>query len=150
MQIFQFYLIVGIVLIALEMVAPGFVLAPLGVAAIATSGVAWLTNNLLLQGLTFAAVSAALFVGIRAWNTFHPQSSSEKGTFGLVGQTGVLLERPESADRPGRIKIFSDVFEILWDDSPELEAVRSLEPGQRVRVSRVLGNRVVVHRAQGG
>lgn len=150
MQIFEFYLIVGIVLVALEMVVPGFVLAPLGMAAIATSGVAWLTDNLFVQGLTFAAVSAGLFVALRAWNTVRTRPSAEQGTFGLVGQTGVLVESPKSIEKPGKVKVFADEFEILWDDSPEFEAIKALEPGSRVRVSRVLGNKVVVHRAQGG
>jgi len=150
MQIHQFYLIIGIVFVALEIVIPGFVLAPLGIAAIATAGVAYLTDNLLLQGLAFAGVSAALFAGVRAWNARRPKLAAEQGTFGLVGQTGILVEKAESVHKPGRVKVFSDEFEILWDESPELDAIRELEPGQRVRVVRVLGNKVIIHRAQGG
>jgi membrane protein implicated in regulation of membrane protease activity len=147
---YQFYLVVGVVLIALEIVVPGFVLAPLGLAALVTAGVAALTDNLIWQASAFAASAIALFVGFRSWGALRSDRTAAEGTFGLVGQFGVLLETPESLEKPGRVKVFSDEFEIHWDDSPDLAAAKEIDPGSRVRVTRVVGNKVVVHRAQGG
>jgi membrane protein implicated in regulation of membrane protease activity len=146
METYQFYLTVGIVLVGLEIVVPGFVLAPLGVAAMATAGVAYFSGSAIFQALTFAAVSAGLFVSLRSWNKSRLAAPKEQGTFGLVGQSGLLVEPPSSPALPGRVKVFSDEFELLWEDTPEFEDLKQLEPGQRIRVIRVLGNRVSVRR----
>jgi membrane protein implicated in regulation of membrane protease activity len=148
-EVFQFYLILGVVLIALEIVVPGFVLAPLGLAALATAGVASLTENFVLHFLTFSIVATALFVSLRYWNRTRISKPKEQGTFGLIGQSGLLIEAPRSPSLPGRVKVFADEYEILWDDSESVETLKECEPGTPVRIVRVLGNRVQVQKSQG-
>lgn len=150
MDIAKFYIVIGIVLIALEIVVPGFVLAPLGVAALVTAGVSVLDPHPVVQAITFALTAGVLFVLLRKWNATRMAKPREEGSFGVVGQSGLLLEPPESPSRPGRVKVFADEFDLLWEDSPEFDVIKELEPGARVRVVRVVGNRVVIQRIQGG
>ena len=66
---------------------------------------------------------------------------------GLVGQTGIIFEEFQSPQSTGKVKIFSDVWEIHWDSQHE-KIISELKIGDRVKVISVLGNKVIVEKVK--
>jgi len=149
MDDWQLYVTVGLVLVALEIVVPGFILAPIGIAALVTGCAAFLGAGPLLQALAFALTAGALFIALRFWNKSRFARPVSGGDFGPIGQVGEVIVASESAARPGRVKVFSDEFEILPTDEVPTSRER-YSVGDRVRVARVVGNKVVVQRILNG
>jgi membrane protein implicated in regulation of membrane protease activity len=143
MDAFQIYLVLGILLIGLEIFVPGFVLAPIGVAALATSLVAWFLPYALAHALTFALVALLMFWCVQRFSHLvmgHKKSEA----FGLVGARAILIEAPVSLAQPGSVKVFADTFDILWDANDLPEAALGWTPGKVFVVTKVVGNKVAL------
>lgn len=145
MQNSHLYLVVGLVLTALEIVVPGFVLLPIGLAAMAAAGVAVFTESVLVHVFAFVLTALTLFYALSKWNLspFGRQRVSDQ--FGLPGKIGTLVELIESPAQSGRVKVYGDVFDVYWDDAdPRMQELCVLELGARVRITRVVGIKVSV------
>lgn len=141
MDIWQVWVIAGVAMLGLEMFAPGFVLALLGVAALVTSVFAAYGTTLNTQLLSFAVVTAALTLGVRPLilRYFHrrvPGGSTNAGA--LIGRTGRVLEPVDDCAGTGRIKLGSEEWKAISARALVLPL------GARVVVRRVEGCKLVV------
>ncbi|HTO34025.1 MAG TPA: NfeD family protein [Pararhizobium sp.] len=137
--------VLGLVLLAAEVVAPGVFLVWIGIAAILT-GVAslllWETGFWVwqLQLVFFAALAiAAVFVGrrllARSGNVSDEPLLNQRGA-SLIGRTA-MLEKPIAEGR-GRIRLDDTTWTVDGPDLPE---------GTRVKVIGANGGRLTVESA---
>jgi membrane protein implicated in regulation of membrane protease activity len=131
------WIILGVVLIGLELVAPGAFLLCLGLAAILTGLIdGWASLSWQIATLTFAGLSVvSVLVGRgvnRAPQTGEAATLNRRGE-GLTGRV-FTLEAPIVAGE-GRVRIDDSSWRILGPDTPA---------GARVRVTRVDGATLIV------
>ena len=134
------WIILGVLLIGLELAAPGIFLLWLGLAAIATGlvdgaiGLSWQASTLLFAGLSVAAVLVGRTVS-------RPDVHQESATLNRRGDALVgrlfTLEAP-LAGGEGRVRIDDSSWRVTGPDLPT---------GTRVRVIRVDGTTLVVEAA---
>ncbi|MGU3536477.1 NfeD family protein [Methylobacterium sp. A54F] len=118
----------GLVLMGLELAAPGIFLVWLGLAAVATGLVAaavalpWQAQALVFAGLAVAAVAAASRLGRRHEPTLN------RAARGLIGRECVLAE--PIVGGAGRLSVDDTLWRISGPDAPA---------GTRVRVTGIEG-----------
>jgi inner membrane protein len=135
----SFWIVLGLVLIAVETIAPGFFLLWLGLAAVAT-GLTLLVVTLGWQGaallfVLYAAISIALGWRMMRTGFRSPSDASQLNNRGpaLVGQT-FTLDRPLLGGE-GQMKVGDSVWRITGPD---------MVTGAKVRVTGIDGVTLVV------
>ncbi len=139
--IFWHWLILGVVLIALEILVPGFIAMWIGIAAILTGGLLFLAPNITweYQLLIFAVLSAiSLYVGRqiiarKPQDTDHP-ALNRRGE-GYVGKSFVLSE-----------SIQNGVGKLVIDDTSWRTSGADMPKGTLVKVVRMDGSTLVVEK----
>lgn len=122
-----------------ELLGGEFVLLMLGGGAIAGGITALITDQLWLQLLVFAVVSAALVVVARPalLRKFHGRPAIATGIEAIVGAPATVLEQVTETD--GRVKVMGEVWSAIG-----LPGHDPLPPGAQVNVVEVRGATVVV------
>jgi membrane protein implicated in regulation of membrane protease activity len=133
------FVVLAVVLSALEIVAPGLVLLPFGLGAGVAAVAGFLGAPPLLQAAVFVIASFAFYLGLRplARRLDDSAPSDGIGAQRLIGATGVVLERIESGDT-GLVRIDREEWRA------EAESGQVLVPGMGIRVTELRGTRVVV------
>lgn len=132
------WMIGGVLLLIMELIAPGFFLVFIGAAALATGFFAVLFGlGLVPQLALFALYSIiAVMVGRRFYNVGGIESAdpllSDRGAR-LIGQSVLVVTAID--DHSGRVRV---------GDSEWSARGGPAEPGQRVRVTAVEGNCLIV------
>lgn len=136
------WFILGVVLIVMEMVAPGVVFLWLGLAALATGVVTFSASTLSweVQLLTFAVLSAVSIVAGRrfvARNVAphdHPGLNARGSTY--IGKTYVLTEAVVNGT--GRLTIDDTIWMVSGADAPTGTKVRvSGQDGTILKIERI-------------
>ena len=119
---FWHWLILGVLLIVLEIFAPGVVFLWIGIAALLTGVVAWLAPDLAVQWqvIMFAVLSVASVLGGRAWVKGH-SSPSDHPTLNrrgeqYVGRRFMLSEAINGGF--GKIKVDDSTWKVTGEDLP--------------------------------
>jgi len=138
------WIVLGIGLMALEIILPSFVALWFGAAAVLVGVVVLIipSMSLSIQVLCWVAISILL---TWLWFKFMQPLSKDRTKAGLsreaiVGETGQVLT-PPTADRRGVLRfsvpiLGADEWTFLCDDE--------VEAGDRVRVSDISGNSLIV------
>lgn len=126
-------------LVAGEVFTAGFILGPIGLAALLAAAVAAVGGGLGLQLAVFIVGSVASLAVIRPLARRHLRipAHTRTGTAALVGTRAVVLERVD-ADH-GMVKIGGEV----WTARPYDED-QAFEPGTRVEVLKIEGATALV------
>ena len=134
---FWLWIILGLVLVGAEALAPGIFLIWFGLAAILTGlADAWFDLSWQAALILFAALSlAAVLLGRAASGGVREGSLNRRGQ-DLVGRVFVL-DRP-IAEGEGRVRVGDSSWRVTGADAPA---------GTQVRVIRVEGGTLVVERA---
>ncbi|GAA1285022.1 NfeD family protein [Saccharothrix xinjiangensis] len=132
------WLILGVVLVAAEVLSGDFVLVMLGVAALGAAGAAGLGAPVLISAVVFGVVSLGLVLGARpaikrrmALGTGH-----RSGIEALVGSTAVVVSRVDA--HGGTVRIGGEVWSARSLDRGVVE------PGGEVTVVEISGATAVV------
>ncbi len=134
------WIIVGLVLAALEMVVPGFILIWFGVAGVVTGILAFFIKNAYWQIGIFVGLSALLVVLARPISRRLTKRQSEPvGATRLAGVEARVL-RDISPPEFGRVKVAGEEWRA--------EAKEPIPAGSAVRVVRVEGTHLVVEPAE--
>lgn len=132
------WLIVGIVLIAAEVLSGAFVLLMLGGGALAAAVSSALGASPLVDALVFAAVSVLLLLVARpAIQRRMHAHHAVTGVDALVGGPAVAVSKVDA--QGGQVKIGGDVWSARSYDHGQV-----IEPGQRVTVMSISGATAVV------
>ena len=131
-----FWIVAGLVVAALEMVVPGFVIIWFGVAGVVTGILAIFIHNPWAQFGIFLGLSAGLVACSRliARRITKPEPEPV-GAMRLAGVEGVVMRAIEPG-KPGRVKVIGEEWRA--------EARTRLDVGAKVKVVRVEGTRVIV------
>ena len=137
------WVILGITLIAAEMLLPSFILLWFGAGAILTGLSLWLIPLSISAQVTLWTCSSIAFTV--AWFKFLKPLSIDKTNAGLpaekiVNETGMVIKAPANGQR-GMVrfttpKLGNEEWQIISDDI--------IQEGDRVRVTQVSGNTLVV------
>ena len=143
-----FYFVVGIFFILVEVFTLTFYFLPIGLAALVTGIFGIFIQNIFVHAAIFVITSILLLIFISKWRKSRfLKPSGSQFVAGLVGQIGVVIENYKSPQEPGKVKIFSDIWEIQWDNHHE-ELLHELKVGDHVKVISVQGNKVVVEKVK--
>ena len=133
-----FWLSLGVLLAAAEIVVPGFFLIWLALAAVATGLIAWiLPISFAVQMAMFATLSVITVYVARRWLVRNPIQSddpllNDRGGR-MVGETVTVVEAIVSGE--GRVKVGDSVWSAKGADAAA---------GSRVRVTAVTGTILTV------
>ncbi|QFZ20052.1 NfeD family protein [Saccharothrix syringae] len=132
------WLVLGVVLVAAEILSGDFVLVMLGVAAFGAAGAAVLGADVLVAALVFAVVSLGLLVGARPAirRRMELGTGHTSGVEALVGSTAVVVSRVDA--HGGRVRIGGEVWSARSLDRGVIE------PGAEVTVVEISGATAVV------
>ena len=135
------WLSVGVLLVAAEIVAPGFFLIWIGAAAIVTGVLAWvLPLGIPLQLGSFAVLAIIALYGGRRWLKANPITSADPHLNQRAGRlVGEVLTLPRAIeDGRGRAKVGDGEWPVHGPDAAE---------GPKVRVVSADGGVLVVEAA---
>jgi membrane protein implicated in regulation of membrane protease activity len=133
------FLVAGLALSGLEIVAPGFVLLPFGLGAVIASIPGFLGASPLAQCLVFLAASLTFFLALRPVARRLNQSTADEGVGArrLVGARGVVLEEIPAGDS-GLVRVDRETWRAEAADESAIPS------GTPVAVTEVRGTRVMV------
>ena len=128
---------------ALEIVVPGFVVLPFGLAAVVAGIAGFIGADPLIQAIVFIVASVGFFLALRplARRLNRSGSSEGIGSDRLINATGVVLEHIAPGET-GLVRVEREEWRAESADG------RVLVPGTPIRVREVVGTRVVVLPAQ--
>lgn len=134
------WLVLAVLFAVGEMSSPGsFFLLPFAAAALVASGLAFVTDNLVLHLGTFVVISAAAFVGMRPLARRLDRAGTDHGIGSrrLIGQEALVTRAIPEGDL-GIVKVQREDWRAeSVDGTPIAE-------GTKVRVAEVEGTRVLV------
>lgn len=135
------WLIIGIIFIISEIFTVGFVMMPLGVAALASSLIAYLLpeSGLAPQLAAFIVAGVVLiFFGQKLANKIAKDPGIKVGADRLVGAHGLVLERIDQAKNTGLVRVMQEE----WRASSEDNSV--IEKGEKITVVQMDGTHLTV------
>ena len=140
MDPWQYWLIIGIILFALETIIPGFVLGCLGIGALATVFVALFDVSLEGQLIAFAIISLLSFIGIRPFILRYLNRGTDISTNvdSLIGKTAEVSKAFDNKLHRGRVKIDGDDW-LAYTETPT-----SLKKHDLVKILKVDSNTLLV------
>jgi membrane protein implicated in regulation of membrane protease activity len=134
------WLILGLVLIAAEVLSGEFVLLMLGGGALVAAGVSFFVGGFAVGAVVFAVASALLVFAVRPALRHRLERGIEHTAMhskALVGATGVVVSRVDA--HGGRIKIGGELWSARASDGHEV-----IEPGATVTVMHIAGATALV------
>lgn len=134
MDAWLIWLIIAAALILGEIMTAGFILGPLGVAALLPVAVAAAGGGIVLQIVAFivGSLGALLFLRPLAKKHMRTPQLQRTGTAALVGQSALVIERVDLDS--GSIKLAGEVWSARPYDEDEV-----YEPDTRVTVIEIDG-----------
>ncbi len=142
----QVFIALGLLCLTLEVFSLSFYLAPIGVAALLTAAFSlWIPSGS-TQIIFLCTMSILIYLSLGRFAKEHLKRTTPLPGVGLDKQSGTLIKACESHEKPGKVKLYADTWEVFWDDAnPEyIAAIRKIPEGSRVKVIRTEGNRVVI------
>jgi membrane protein implicated in regulation of membrane protease activity len=134
------WLIVGLVLIAAEVLSGEFVLLMLGGGALAAAGASFLVGGPVVGGVVFAIASVLLLFAVRPALRRRLDRGIDQTVMhhkALVGSTAVVISRVDG--HGGRVKIGGDLWSARSSDGHEV-----IEEGTKVTVLGISGATALV------
>lgn len=134
-------IVAGVIISALELLVPGLIILPFGLGAM-IAGVAGLFGApIVAQVIIFIVLSFGFFLGLRPLaRRLNSGTEHGIGSNRLMGAEGVVLEHISSGDT-GLVRIDREE----WRAEPR--GANDLTVGTRIRVTDVVGTRVIVEAA---
>jgi membrane protein implicated in regulation of membrane protease activity len=134
------WLILGLVLIAAEVLSGDFVLLMLGGAALAAAGVSFVVAGPVVGAVAFVIASGLLVFAVRPVLRRKLNRGIDHSVMhhkALVGTTGVVVAQVDG--HGGRVKIGGEVWSARSSDGHEV-----IEPGAKVTVLDISGATALV------
>ncbi len=141
MELWHFWIIIGILLFIFEIFTPGFVLASFGLSCIFTALAAMLGYGFKTQLIVFCIVTLAIFFSIRPvlkkyFYRFDDQLKTN--VHALIGKSGMVIEKIQPSHNGGRVKIGGE------DWKAQSLAGEEIEVGENVIIRKIEGVTVFV------
>ena len=133
--------ILGLLLVALEMVTPSFFIIFFGIGALSASVVAALGYSIIVQLLAFLVTTLLSFVFLRQYALrMRGGQTTQTNYDALVGKTGIVTKAIAMETGLGQVKVRGEDWSALAETSTEIAQ------GELVEVLAVSGVRLIVRR----
>lgn len=135
------WLIIGVIFIISEIFTVGFVMMPLGLAALASGLIAYLfpESGLAPQLVAFIVTGVVLiFFGQKLANKIAKDPAIKVGAERLIGSDGLVLEKIDPVRNSGLVRVKQEE----WRASSENEAI--IDKGEKITVVQVDGTHLTV------
>lgn len=144
LDLWLIWLIVGIFFIISEIFTAGFVMLPIGLAALASSLIAylWPSAGIAPQVLAFIITGTAfIFFGQKLADKIVKEPEANVGADRWKDKAGVVVETIDSAKNTGRVRISQDEWRARSEDD------EVIKEGVKIKVIEVDGTRLIVKKA---
>lgn len=135
-----FWLIAAGVFFIVEIITTGFLIFWLGIAALLSMLVSFVTVNLIIQVAVFVIVSILLIVFTRPiLNKFiHKNQTSQATTniYSIIGKKGIVTEDINNIDYTGKVKVAGELWSAISNND--------LKKGTHIYVTEVDGVKLKV------
>ena len=139
MESWQFYVVMGLVLCAMEMFVLGFVLLPIGLAFFLTAVVAaLLAPGLVVELIVLAVTSLLMLFAFKKYSIKKTSSNLKTNVDSLVGKSAHVTEEIDNDREVGYVKVFGDSWRAISHDGSVISV------GASVTIRSVDGNKIVV------
>ena len=142
MNVWWLFVTVGILLMALEALTPGFIILWFGIAFIVAAIPVYLNASTQVVLITFSITLLLLTVFVR--KIFLGTRSEHKGpktnALSLVGEKGVVIEEINSIKASGLVRIHKEVWTAISKKSEVIPV------GQGIVVQKIEGVKLVVEK----
>ena len=141
MEVWQMWIVAGVILLIFEVFTPGFVTACFGIGCFAAGLLSYLGLGYIAQTVIFCIVSLGLFWTIRPLIKKHLYKTGESiktNVDALIGLVGFVDETIDPATDSGRVKVGGDDWRAVSLDDV------LIEKGKKVVVKKVEGTKVFV------
>jgi membrane protein implicated in regulation of membrane protease activity len=141
LSVWHIWILVGIALFIGEIFTPGFLLACLGLACLASAAVAWLGFGLKVQLTAFIAGTLAAFFGVRPFflrHCYRESSAVRTNVDALIGKTGRVIEPIDNRVGSGRVLVGGDDWKAVSVDGV------FIDEGTAIEVVKLEGTRLYV------
>ena len=144
MEAWVVWIAVGILFIIIEIFTPGFFFFSFGIGAIASGLMAYIfKENLILQFLTFSVVTFVSFLLMKKFaGKMLKNSVQESNIYALSGKTGIVT-KIILKDHKGYVKIGGEEWSAVFEQD-----IEQINEGEKVKIVRVDGNKVVVEKME--
>jgi membrane protein implicated in regulation of membrane protease activity len=135
------WLIIGVIFIVSEIFTVGFVMMPLGLAALASSLIAKLLPDSGLGAQLAAFIVAGIiliFFGQKLANKISKDPDIKVGAERLIGLNGIVLERIDPAKNTGLVRVTQEEWRAKSEDET------TIEKGEKITVVQVDGTHLNV------
>lgn len=133
------YAIIGIVLLILEVVVPGFILLPIGIAFVLTGVITFFVPSIEISLISLALLAPLCFFIIKKIFKKNSAPSVPTNFDGLIGKQGVVEDDIPAGER-GYVKVYGDSWKVEGLTS------EALNKGSKVIVSHVEGTKIFVRK----
>ncbi len=138
MDLTLMWLVLAIILFVIEAATIGMVCLWFGIGAVFSMLSTFVTDNVYIQWLIFIVVSVAALVMLRPLAKQYIYATREStNSEALIGREARLIDEI-TEDSPGRLKL-GDISWIAIAENGE-----AISKGERVKVSAIKGNKLVV------
>jgi membrane protein implicated in regulation of membrane protease activity len=134
------FVVLGIVLMILEIITPGFIIMWFGVSFIIAAIPAYFHAPfaVVLSTFTLALLLLSVFVRRIFVGKFSGKNRTDTNTAALIGEQGVITETVDGVHATGKVRVHSEIWSALSDTGAIIPV------GMQVRVLRVEGVKLVV------
>lgn len=128
----------GMGFMILEIVAPGFILMPIGLGFLVTALASlWISDDTTLLLVLGANVLICLFV-VRRFFQRDPNPPLATGADDMVGKRAVVTEAIAADGQSGYVKLYGDTWRAIGPQGS------TIAKGQTVTITAIDGNKVIV------
>jgi membrane protein implicated in regulation of membrane protease activity len=141
MEVWQTWVVVGVILLIFEVITPGFVTGCFGIGCFAAALANYFGFGYIVQTIIFCIVSLVLFLTIRPIMKKHFYKTGETtktNTDALIGLVGLVDETIDPDSDSGRVKVGGDDWRAISLDNV------LIEKGKKVVVKKVEGAKIFV------
>lgn len=141
MEVWQTWVVAGVILLIFEVFMPGFVTGCFGVGCFAAALASYFGFGYIVQTIVFCIVSLGLFLTIRPIvrkHLYNTGDTAKTNVDALIGLVGLVDETIDPDGDSGRVKVGGDDWRAVSLDDV------LIEKGKKVVVKKVEGTKVFV------
>lgn len=136
------FVIIGVLMMALEVLTPGFMVMWFGLSFIVAAIVVYLGAPFWVVMLTYGATLLVLTVFVRKIFSGKGHGREETGPAALIGEQAVVVEPIDAVKGSGRVRAGKEVWSAVSEDGSAIDV------DQIVHIRRIDGVKLVVAREE--
>lgn len=139
MDVWTWWLILAGFCFILEIATEGFLICWFGFGALCAMGVSFISDNFIVQLVTFAVVSTILVLATRKITKKVEPKTAVTNVYTIIGKKAVVSVPIDNAKSQGQIKIDGDIWSAKNEDDDEI-----LPENTKVEILSIEGVKAIV------